>query len=168
MCLRSVSLCYLDWNFNVPSIIFFMSLSPFFAVPCSIWHTSACTANRCSIHAVHYGQDVDIGAINAMDRFYLNLRPVKATRCTDLNTITSGDDIGSTQDGHPHPQPRSPWDLGYSYRIDVLKAADIYKKLSMVEEIDKYVITSYFTRTAPPAMLLYIVITQIICVTTHK
>ncbi|CAD6260357.1 unnamed protein product [Miscanthus lutarioriparius] len=98
-------------------------------------------ATDVSIQAVLNRHDIDIRAINAMARFYLTLRPVKATRCTDLNTRPHGDDLAATafhtRAGHPLPGPRSPWDLGCRYTIDLVKASDIHKKLSFVEDIDE-------------------------------
>ncbi|XP_066350290.1 uncharacterized protein [Miscanthus floridulus] len=90
-------------------------------------------ATDVSIQAVLNRHDIDIRAINAMARFCLTLRPVKATRCTDLNTRPHGDDLAATafhtRAGHPLPGPRSPWDLGCRYTIDLVKASDIHKKI---------------------------------------
>lgn len=103
-------------------------------------------ATDVSIQAVLNRHDIDIRAINAMAQFYLTLRPVKATRCTDLNTRPHGDDLAATafhtRPGHPLPGPRSPWDLGCRYTIDLVKASDIHKKLSFVEDIDESVFLS--------------------------
>lgn len=113
-----------------------------------------CTGVQCSkaavvaMQGVLNCQDVDIRAINAMARFYLTLRPVKATRCSDLNSRPHVDDLGHTLyrpvGGDSLPPPQSPWDLGFSYTIDLAKASDIRKKLSFDEDIDEYVPKHFF------------------------
>lgn len=97
------------------------------------------------IQAAHNVQDNNISAVKAMARFYLSARPDKDFHCTDLNTPPNGEDVGSFMSRHQerlsHIDPRSPWDLGCSYHIDVIRAAALYQKISMVEETDEYVIT---------------------------
>ena len=51
--------------------------SPRTAVQCS-------NAAAVAMQGVLNRQEVDIRAINAMARFYLTLRPVKATRCSEF------------------------------------------------------------------------------------
>lgn len=78
--------------------------------------------------------------MKSMAQFFLSLRPDKDMRRTDLNTLPTGDEIGSsTYPAHERysvVDPMSPWDLGCTYHIDVVKAAAIYKNISMVEETD--------------------------------
>lgn len=99
--------------------------------------------NHSPIEVVLSCHDIDIRAINAMARFYLTLRPVKPTRCSDLNLMPCANEYGfasSSRSGLANMSlPRSPWDLGCRYNIDMVNTSHILKKLSCVEDIDEYV-----------------------------
>jgi hypothetical protein len=88
-------------------------------------------------------QDFDFRAINAMARFYLALRPIKATRCSDLNITSKSYQISYVEHIIRHDNllvlPRSPWELGCRFNIDVVMASDIHGKLTLVEDTDEYV-----------------------------
>ncbi|XP_021311418.1 uncharacterized protein LOC8070423 [Sorghum bicolor] len=99
------------------------------------------------IQAAHNVQDNNISTGKAMARFYLSGRPDKDIRCIDLNTSPTGDESGPFMCCHrerlSHIDPRSPWDLGCTYHIDAVRAAALYKKISMVEETDDPWIVHY-------------------------
>ena len=79
----------------------------------------------------------------AMARFFLRSRSDKDIRCNDLNAPHTADESTS----YPTPnlgsvartESRSPWELGCPYLIDRSMAADMYKRIVSVEDIDKYV-----------------------------
>ncbi|XP_021319721.1 uncharacterized protein LOC8070917 isoform X2 [Sorghum bicolor] len=82
-----------------------------------------------------------------MARFFLRSRSDKDIRCNDLNAPHTADESPS----YPIPnlgsvartESRSPWELGCPYLIDRSMAADMYKRIVSVEDIDKPWIVHY-------------------------